>query len=238
MPAARRAGDAHGLVQKLDAVATCVAIQAVQPNALPRWLSERFARAGISASREACELLAERTEGNLLAAAQEVDKLVLLSEGADLVDIDAITSAAADSARFNAFDLVDAAVDGDARASCVSSRRYGQKVWSFRRFGSVTWMIRNLLSVSQEVRRVSRWTRCSTKDRTGNSGDAERVRRVVSHLGSEGVASLLAAAHQVDRSIKGQSVDEPWSALERMCLELAGANALASSTRASRARAV
>ena len=225
-------------VQKLVAT-TCVAIQAVQPNALPRWLSERFARAGISASREACELLAERTEGNLLAAAQEVDKLVLLSEGADLVDIDAITSAAADSARFNAFDLVDAAVDGDAPRVVRVLGALRAEGMELPPLGSVTWMIRNLLSVSQEVRRGK------PLDAVLNQGPYRQlgrrgagVRRVVSHLGSEGVASLLAAAHQVDRSIKGQSVDEPWSALERMCLELAGANALASSTRASRARAV
>ena len=226
--------------KKLDAVATSVAIQAVQPNALPRWLSERFARAGISASREACELLAERTEGNLLAAAQEVDKLALISEGAELVDVDAITSAAADSARFSAFDLVDAAVDGDApRVVRVLGALRAEGMELPPLLGSVTWMIRNLLSVSQEVRRGK------PLDAVLNQGPYRQlgrrgagVRRVVSHLGSEGVANLLAAAHQVDRSIKGQSVDEPWSALERMCLELAGANALASPTRASRARAV
>ncbi len=65
-------------VQLVQARGAWLPIWPVDRARLPQWLRARFARAGLSASPEALELLADRSEGNLLAARQEIDKLVLL----------------------------------------------------------------------------------------------------------------------------------------------------------------
>src|SRR3546814_6576112 len=90
-------------------------------NELPAWLDRRLSAHGLSASAEAVEVLVERVEGNLLAAAQEVDKLALLAPGARL-DATAMAQAVADSARYNVFGLLESALAGDRKSTRLNSR--------------------------------------------------------------------------------------------------------------------
>lgn len=83
---------------------------------LPRWIESRLRDAGLRAQPEALELLAARTEGNLLACAQEIEKLKLLC-GDGQVSVERILEATADSARFEAFDLVDKILKGQPAAA-------------------------------------------------------------------------------------------------------------------------
>ncbi len=81
----------------------------VDVHQLPQWIRQRLSQAGLSASPEALELIAARVEGNLLAAAQEIEKLKLLAEG-NQIDAATVQAAVADSARFDVFGLIDAAL--------------------------------------------------------------------------------------------------------------------------------
>ena len=80
---------------------------------LPDFLARRAAAAKLDLAPDAFDVLIERTEGNLLAAAQEIDKLGLLAQGRRL-DAAALETLVADSSRFDVFKLVDAALAGDA----------------------------------------------------------------------------------------------------------------------------
>ena len=112
----------------------------MQRHKLPDWLLARMRARGINARHDAAELLAERVEGNLLAAAQEVDKLALLigastaaandsgspsrrqpsdptgagTMGAGAIDAAEMDRLVADSSRFDAFKLIDAVLAGEA----------------------------------------------------------------------------------------------------------------------------
>lgn len=90
---------------------TLVEIWPVGPDRLPGWIQGRMQKAGLLADREAVSLLAELVEGNLLAAQQEIDKLLLAGAGPNIGSED-ITRAVANSARFDAFRLVDCALAG------------------------------------------------------------------------------------------------------------------------------
>lgn len=85
----------------------------IRHDALPKWIAERLRLRGISASNDVVELLAERVEGNLLAAAQEIDKLALLV-GTQPLDLATLEACVADDARYDVFRLTDAAFAGDA----------------------------------------------------------------------------------------------------------------------------
>jgi DNA polymerase-3 subunit delta len=215
--------------KRVAALATVVGVQPVPPGQMPAWLKRRFASRGIAVTDDACALLAERTEGNLLAAAQEVDKLsLLLPEGAP-ADADTVLQAAGDSARYNAFDLVDAAVDGDApRVVRVLAGLRGEGVELPPLLGSVAWMLRNLWGVSERVARgepienVLRRREYFVLSRRGAG-----VRAVVQRQGRDGLADCMRRAQRVDRAIKGRSPDDPWAGLERLCLDLAGSRILA-----------
>jgi DNA polymerase-3 subunit delta len=80
---------------------------------LPQWIRQRLSQAGLSAQQDAVELIAARVEGNLLAAAQEIEKLKLMAEGGQIT-VETVQAAVADSARFDVFGLVDAVLNGEA----------------------------------------------------------------------------------------------------------------------------
>ncbi len=89
---------------------------------LPAWIRDRLAKQNLKADAEAATLLAERVEGNLLAAHQEVEKLALLLPPGP-VTADTIIDAVADSARFDVLQLGDAAMKGNAAARAARAGR-------------------------------------------------------------------------------------------------------------------
>ena len=85
---------------------------AIKPHELADWIERRLRSKGLRVERDAVQRLAERVEGNLLAAAQEIDKLVLLADGG-ILDAARMDALVADAARFDVFRLVDAAMNGN-----------------------------------------------------------------------------------------------------------------------------
>ena len=96
----------------LDQVGVVVQSWPIAAHDLPRWIEQRMRLKGLAPTRDAVSLLAERVEGNLLAASQEIDKLFLLF-GETEIGLEQITSAVADSSRYSIYDLVDSALGGD-----------------------------------------------------------------------------------------------------------------------------
>jgi len=101
-------------VQRVQERGAWLPIWPVDRAHLPQWLRGRFARAGLTASPEALELLAERSEGNLLAARQEIDKLALLLPRGARVELPDVMAGSSDSARFDVFQLGAAVRAGEA----------------------------------------------------------------------------------------------------------------------------
>ncbi len=79
---------------------------------LPQWVMQRAKKINLQLTPQAAERLAALVEGNLLAAAQEIEKLSLLYPDQKL-DHDAIETAVMDNARFDIFNLADSALLGD-----------------------------------------------------------------------------------------------------------------------------
>src|SRR6218665_17122 len=90
-----------------------VQIWPVEVHQLPQWIRQRMSQIGMSATQEAVDLIAARVEGNLLAAAQEIEKLKLLADG-NQIDAATVQAAVADSARYDVFGLIDAVLNGEA----------------------------------------------------------------------------------------------------------------------------
>jgi len=97
----------------LDAVGVTVEAPIVDRTRLPAWIADRLAAQGQSADAEALGFLADRVEGNLLAAHQEVQKLALLHPAGRLRFED-IRDAVLDVARYDVFKLGEAMLAGDA----------------------------------------------------------------------------------------------------------------------------
>jgi DNA polymerase-3 subunit delta len=99
--------------EALERAGVAVVVAPLEPHQLSDWLARRARGLGLELAPEAVALLASRTEGNLLAAAQELDKLAL-TVGQGAVSLAEVEAAVADSARYSTFEMVDAALGGDA----------------------------------------------------------------------------------------------------------------------------
>jgi DNA polymerase-3 subunit delta len=195
----------------------------------PAWLSRRLANAKLSCDPEALELLAARVEGNLLAAKQEVDKLVLLAEGGR-VTVDTVRAAVADGARYDVFQLADAALAGE-------SARAVRILQHLERDGTaptlVLWSLAREIGVLADVSQ-----RMAVGDPPGRAMGAAGVWRsreslvagAVRRQRNGGAGELIRQASVADRIVKGARRGQPWNALLELTLAVAGAGAPAGET--------
>ena len=128
--------------QAFEAKAGALYIEAIKPAELTAWIKSRLSSARLAASDDAIELLAHRTEGNLLAAQQDIEKLKLLYPNEPL-DEEKVRLAVADSARFDAFDLNEKVLIGDAAGAVRSLARLREEgVDLIPLVGAWAWMLR------------------------------------------------------------------------------------------------
>lgn len=97
--------------QTLQSAAVTVECPQIEINKLPDWIATRMRQQGLQFEREVAERLAYCVEGNLLAAAQEINLLSLLSKDGQ-VSLELVENLIADHARFSAFAFVDACLAG------------------------------------------------------------------------------------------------------------------------------
>lgn len=211
----------------LDKVGCIVQCWPLAPDQLPGWLDERFRSRGVAADPGASRALAGRIEGNLLAAAQEVDKLVLLwsgqKEALTAADVETLV---ADSARFDVFNLMDSALAGGAeRALRIAG--------SLRREDAplpvVSWAITREVRLLYQLRRaLDRGENMQPILRTNNVWDARRalLQSAMRRLSLSALGELLSGCARLDRQIKGQSDGEPWMTVSDLLVVIASGRQL------------
>jgi len=135
----------------LDKVGATLQVWPVEVTEMPRWLDQRLRSRGLQPDRDAVRIIAERVEGNLLAAAQEVDKLVLLN-GVGTLSAGQAEAAVADSARFDVFGLVDAALVGDVpRLTRMLDGLHGEGVEPILVLWALTRELRSLADMAAQI---------------------------------------------------------------------------------------
>lgn len=114
----------------------------------PQWVAERARREGVALTEDAARLLAERTEGNLLACVQDLRKLA--ARAADTpVDVETLIASVADNARFGVFDLSDRLLEGDAVGAVRSLQRLREEGISVQEIlGGLLWTLRGVARAS------------------------------------------------------------------------------------------
>ncbi|HFD78857.1 MAG TPA: DNA polymerase III subunit delta [Gammaproteobacteria bacterium] len=216
-PAARRSK----WVQALDRAGVSVAVWPVEAAQLPRWIDVRMRARGMQADREALQLLAERVEGNLLAAAQEIEKLYLL-HGPGRLELETVAELVTDSARYDIFGLVDAALAGEAaHAQRMLSGLRAEGVEPVLVLWALAREIRSLASMAREVQggtpvgRVLASRRVWEKRKPPIAAALQRFRGRQWWL-------LVQQCARLDRITKGRAAGSPWDELLQLTLRLAG----------------
>ena len=198
---------------------------AVKPHELIDWLERRLRAKGVRADREAVSQLAARVEGNLLAAAQEVDKLALLAEGR-VLDGEAMQALVADAARFDVFRLTDAALNGQpAQVSRVLAglRAEGEVVPAL-----LGMVVRELQLADRLAQAQAGGGNLNAEFRAQRVWDSKQplyLRALKRHEAARW-PRFLAEAGRIDRIAKGRAAGDPWLALERLLVAVAEPRAL------------
>ena len=208
-------------IKSLDKAGVLIQVWPVDERNLPRWISARMQAAGLRPERGVAEMLAEHTEGNLLAARQEIEKLLLL-HGEGAISQEQLLAAVSDSSRFDVYALVDAALAGrTARCTHILSGLKGEGIappvvlWALaREVRSLANMAAGVaagVSLSQVMGQARVW-----KNRI------PLVSQGLKRLQGDDWNRLLEACQQTDAAIKGGVPGDPWLLLEQITLGIAG----------------
>ncbi|MEJ2602421.1 MAG: DNA polymerase III subunit delta [Gammaproteobacteria bacterium] len=219
-PRLERGQSSSKWVKALDKAGAMVQVWPVDARALPGWIAARMRRLGLEPSRDAVRLLADRVEGNLLAAAQELEKLRLVI-GTGPVDAEQVEAAVADSARFNIFKLADAAVAGRAdRALRIlgALRAEGAEpvlvLWALTRELRAIALIRDDLEAGRPLSH-------SLKQRGVWSSREDIVRACAGRHSPSSLHRLVRRAELADQVVKGRRPGQPWQELLALTVGLA-----------------
>ncbi|MBA1264838.1 DNA polymerase III subunit delta [Stutzerimonas stutzeri] len=195
----------------------------VDATQLPQWIRQRLSQAGLAADQEAVELITARVEGNLLAAVQEIEKLKLLAEAGQITAA-TVQAAVADSARYDVFGLIDAALQGQPEHVL-------RMLDGLRGEGVEPLFIMTMLA--REVRQLANiallYSQGVPLDRAFSQArppvwDKRRplVSKALQRHDASGWQRLLLSAQLIDEQIKGQAEGDPWVGLSDLCLQLSG----------------
>jgi DNA polymerase-3 subunit delta len=225
-PKLDRAGAAAKWSKAIEARGALVPVYPVSAGDLPRWIESRMRQAGLAPDRDATRLLAERVEGNLLAASQEIEKLKLL-HGAGAVQVADVENAVADSSRYDVYKLVDAAVAGDAaRALHVLGGIRAEGLDAVIVNWALARELRILIRIADRVRSGVTPAAAVQKERIWPSRQAI-VRAAIARHAAEELCGLLQAVARADAAAKGRLALDPWQLTAGIVVRLAGGAARA-----------
>jgi DNA polymerase-3 subunit delta len=200
-----------------ESLATIIQIWPLESKDFPAWLDARMRTAGLQAQPEAIQLLAERVQGNLLAASQEVEKLRLIAPSPQ-INAEMIRQSVADHARYDVFSLVDETLEGRTAAALkmlkfckMSGEEPTIIVWAFSRELRQLHRIRGSIDKGINMQRALQEAGIWEKKKPV-------VQKAVSRLALRDIEDMLATLARVDKSIKGWGGLSPWAGLEQLIL--------------------
>lgn len=210
-------------VKAIEKVGVLIQVWPVSPAQLPGWIQNRLESKQKRITLDAARLIALRVEGNLLAAQQEIDKLILLIEKDD-IDTEDVIAAVADSSRYDVFDLIDSAFLGNTNRTLhmLQGLRnegtepmalFGAWMWEFRRLCSIAHQYESGANLESLFKSYRIWDQ---KKRSMNA--------VLQRHSGQSFDKLLKFCATIDRTLKSSRREQAWDQFNALLLAIAGVN--------------
>jgi len=204
--------------EALDKQGLVIQVWPLEAQDLINWLQQRLQQRGISTDIDGLRLLASRVEGNLLAAAQEIEKLYVLY-GAGSLSQQQIFEVVADSSRYDVFKLIDSVLsDREDRIVKILSGLRGEGVaapvvlWALAREARSLIKIKWAIAAGQSRDLVYKNNQIWDKRK-------QLVSNALSRLSDKDLTTILVLGAKADRQIKGQQSGDAWETLREVCLK-------------------
>lgn len=208
--------------KSIDDVGITLPIWPIEAQALGKWTLDRMRAAEINTDPQGVKVILEATEGNLLATAQEIEKLRLLY-GASTLTTDQITTAIADNARFDVYQLVDTIHKGDGKHIIRVLNRLRQE-------GTepmlINWAVaREIRMMINVMMALKSGTQSGLALRQNGVWDKRQplVKHAISKHNISRLQKMLLATNNIDMAIKGLRKSNVWDDLTALALRLGAA---------------
>jgi len=209
--------------EALDAAGTTVEALPIKRGELPAWLAGRLKTQDQHADHETLEFIADKVEGNLLAAYQEVQKLALLFPPGKL-EFDQARQAVLDVARFDVSDLGELVIAGDAQhLARVLDGLQGEGaaaplvLWAITEEARALGRLLPLLNAQRPMQQAMREARIWGRSRQN------LIQRHAQRFTPAQIEAVLMHAARIDRMIKGLVKGDVWDELLQLGLRFAQA---------------
>jgi DNA polymerase-3 subunit delta len=213
-------------LEALDKAGAVIQVWPLEGQDLIRWLQQRMQQRGLSAETDGLRLLASRIEGNLLAAAQEIEKLYVLY-GTGNLSQKQIFDVVADSSRYDVFKLMDSVLSaGVNRIIKILSGLRAEGIaapvvlWALTREARSLIKIKLALVGGQPRDLVFKNNQIWDKRK-------QLVSNALHRLSDSDLTGILVLSAQADRQIKGQQPGDAWETLRAICLMFASTQVMA-----------
>ena len=213
-------------LEALDKVGIVIQVWPLEGQELIRWLQQRMQQRGLNAETEGLRILASRIEGNLLAAAQEIEKLFVLY-GTGSLSNQQINDAVADSSRYDVYKLTDTVLSASVnRIFKVLSGLRAEGIaapivlWALTREARAIIKIKLALTQGQNREAVFKNNQIWDKRK-------QLVSAALNRLTYDDLNRILVLSAKADRQIKGQQQGDAWETLLAVCLMFASTKIMA-----------
>ncbi len=210
---------------ELDRIGATIPIWPVDFVQLPRWIGQRMHQRGLSFTENVTHILAERVEGNLYAAAQEIDKLQLVSPSGQ-IDEQTVIDSVSDNARFEVFSLIDTLYLGQLTKIPRMINRLkseGNDVLSV--FSALSWSLHRMVEMAIQLDSGIDLKQVfdSQKPKIWDNKRSMTQSALLRHSCAQWQLFLTQMA-EIDQAAKGALEQSPWLLLEQLCLNVASSN--------------
>lgn len=212
--------------QALDNVGCVIQVWPQEGQDLISWLQQRLQQRGLAADIQGLKILASRTEGNMLAAAQEIEKLYVLY-GAAKLSLQQIEDVVADSSRYDVYKLVDAVLSGNVkRIFKVISGLQAEGVAAPIVLWALTKEARSLIKVQQAIAQGQNRALVYKNNQIWDKRQP-LVESVLNKLRVNDLNKILLWSAKADQQIKGQQSGNAWETILTVCLLFAAVKPMA-----------
>ena len=219
LPSLEREAKNSAWFNALQSASTLIELKEIAPTQLPAWLAGRLATQNQSTDATSLAFIANQVEGNLLAAHQEIQKLALLYPAGE-ISAEAVREAVLNVSRFDAFQLGEAVLAGDAaRTSRILQGLQDEGENAVAVMNPLMWVLRPLVRIKQAEARGENLMNAMTNARI--FGDRQNlVKRALARLSIRQLEAALQKLCDIDRTAKGVMQGDAWLELSRLCFGL------------------
>lgn len=209
--------------QALEKKSVFISLWPIPAAQLPQWISQRAKKQGMTLSKDSAELIANQVEGNLLAAAQEIEKLFLYElsnteKKSSTSSLSVLKDVQNDNARFNVFDLVDSVLAENHKRSL---RILNNLAAEDTEPTLILWALtREMRTLTEIIRQIKKGISLATLFNQLHVFEKRQalIRNFVQRHTYEQCTEWLLKSAAIDRIIKGVEKGSVWDEFEKLIL--------------------